>query len=239
MSTEPAPEIEKFSVADVALNYPHALRILNRYGLDYCCNGKTPFIEACRKINVDPYLLWKQIEEEAFLLGRNSRREFRNWETNLLIDFILQHHHEYLRLTIPQIRTLLQTVCSVHNDKPELLEVQHHFDALADDLLGHLPREEDVLFPALRRLDRPMLKESSILDNVQKTISVMEHEHDRVGDLIRAIRRLTDDYSVPQHACPTFQLLFKLLEEFEYDVMQHIHLENNILFPKAKNIYNH
>jgi regulator of cell morphogenesis and NO signaling len=237
MTTVSASEIEKFTVADVALNYPHAIRILNRCGLDYCCNGKTPFIEACEKRNLNPYIIWQQIQDEIQMVGRNQRREFRNWETNLLIDFILQHHHEYLRLTIPQIRNLLQTVCKIHDDKPELLDVQHHFDALASDLLGYLPSEEDVLFPALRRLSRPVPPESPIIDGVQKTISAMEQKYGRIGEIIRCIRQLTNDYTIPSHACPTFQLLFKLLEEFEYDVMQHIHLENNILFPKATYAY--
>jgi regulator of cell morphogenesis and NO signaling len=236
MSTEPAPDLQNFTVADIALNYPQAIRILNRCGLDYCCNGKIPFREACENRNLNPSTVWQQIEDEIQLAGRNHRREFKNWETNLLIDFILQHHHEYVRLTIPQIKNLLQTVCQVHEVNPELQEVKQHFEALAEDLLGHLPREEDVLFPALRRLTKPVLPELPIMDSVQKTISVMEHEHGRAGQLIRTIRKLTNDYTIPAHACPTFQLLYRLLEEFEYDVMQHIHLENNILFPKAKHI---
>ncbi len=237
MSTEPAPEIETFTVAEVALNYPPAIRILNRWGLDYCCNGKIPFVKACEQRNLNPFTIWQQIEEEILMAGTNHRREFSSWETNLLIDFIIQHHHEYLRLTIPQIKNLLHTVCSVHEDKPELQEVKLHFETLADDLMRHLPREENVLFPALRRLSRPVVTELQIQDSVHKTITAMEHEHGRVGELIRAIRKLTNDYTVPSHACPTFQLLFRLLEEFEYDVMQHIHLENNILFPKAKHAY--
>lgn len=234
MSTDPAPEIENFSVADVAVNYPQAIRILNRCRLDYCCNGKIPFVKACEDLNLNPYTIWKHIEEEIRMIGANHRRVFKNLETSALIDFILQHHHEYLRRAIPQIKNLLETVCNVHHEEPELQDVKQHFEALAEDLVNHIPREEDVLFPALRRLSRQNITDLPILDPVQKTISVIEHEHSRTGDLIRAIRRLTYDYTAPPHACPTFQLLFNLLEEFEWDLMQHIHLENNILFPKVK-----
>lgn len=234
MSTEPTPEIEDFSVADVASNYPQAICILNRCGLDYCCNGKIPFVKACEDRNLNPYIVWKHIEDEIRMTGANHRRVFKNWETSVLIDFILQHHHEYLRLAIPQIKNLLEIVCRVHHETPELQDVKLHFEALAGDLASHIPREEDVLFPALRRLSRAEVTQLPILHSVQVTISVMEHEHGRTGDLIRAIRRLTNDYTVPSYACPSFQLLFNLLEEFESDLMQHIHLENNILFPKVK-----
>lgn len=233
MSIDSPSEIEHLSIADVALNYPQAIRILNRYGLDYSCNGKISFVEACEVQNLNPYHVWQEIEDEIRMTGRNRRREFGSWETDLLIDFILQHHHEYLRLTIPQIRELLNTVCIHHSDDSPVQEIKEHFEVVADDLLGHLSREENVLFPALRRLSRPLLPQTPILSDLQKAISSTKDRFHRAGDSIRAIRRLANDYAAPAKACPTFQLLYRLLEEFEYDVIQHIHLENNILFPKA------
>jgi regulator of cell morphogenesis and NO signaling len=237
INTEPAPDMRAYTVAEIALNFPHAIKILNRYGLDYCCDGKKLFVTACEKAFLDADTVWNEIVDEIPYPDRNGKREFRHWGASLLIDFIVQHHHEYLRVTIPQIKDLLNTVCSVHGDtKPELLEIRFHFNTLAEELLCHLPKEENVLFPALRRLSGPGISKEipPLLKNIKSTILVMEHEHLRTGELIRIIRKLSNDYEIPAHACPTFHLAFKLLEEFEHDVMQHIHLENNILFPKVR-----
>lgn len=234
--TDSTPTMHNLTVADIALNFPQSIRILNRYGLDYCCNGKKLFTKACKKAYVNPELVWNEILEESRWQEPEGRK-FKCWETNLLIDYIIQHHHEYLRLTIPQIQELLTLVCGSHGyERPELHEILLHFNVLSEDLLNHLPKEETVLFPAIRRLAGPTadIAPSPLLANVKDTISIMEHEHGRVGELIRIIRKLSNDYEIAPHSGPTLHLVFKLLEEFEYDVMQHIHLENNILFPKIR-----
>ncbi len=234
--TEPEPDFRTCSVADIALRIPSAIRVLNRYGLDYSCDGKRSFVQACEKAYVDSEHVWSEICKEQAITGANTRRSFGSWETSLLIDFILQHHHEYLRITIPQIKELLNTICAAHPEDEQLESIRIHFELLAHELAEHLPREEQVLFPALRSLVKSAVHpgNESLISAIQSTIHVMEHEHNRSGELIRCIRRLSNDYTVPSHAGPTFLLLFRLLEEFEYDVMQHIHLENNILFPKVK-----
>jgi regulator of cell morphogenesis and NO signaling len=227
-------DFNRYTVADIALNFPQAIKVLHRYDLDYCCNGKKPFVQACEKAHLDSRQIWDEIVREVPY--DNTRIKFGTWDANLLIDFILQHHHEYVRSAIPEIKELLEKVCKVHGaDTPELLDVQLHFNALAEELLNHLPKEEQVLFPAIKKMASATSAIGiNLLAHVQQPVAVMEHEHDRAGELIKLIRTLTNHYKIPEYACPTFQLTYRMLEEFDADLMQHIHLENNILFPKVK-----
>jgi regulator of cell morphogenesis and NO signaling len=235
--TERSPEMECLTLAEVALEFPQAIKILNRYGLDYCFNGRKLFIHACERAGVSAEKVWSEITNELPMTGPTARYKFQNWKADMLMDFIQQHHHEYLRRTIPEISGLLNVVCSVHgNDKPELQEIQSHFETLAIEILEHMPTEENVLFPAIRRIAKsPVLAENqNLLESVQINIAALEHEHSRAGDLLKIIRELSDNYQSPVYACPTFQMAFRLLEEFEQDLMQHIHLENNVLFTKVR-----
>lgn len=231
------PDKNSVTVADIALNFPHAVDVLNKYGLDYCCNGKKLFVDACKKANLDAEKIWEEVLHVKTSQGPDGRIRFDTWDVPLLIDFIIQHHHQYVRKTIPQIQELLHKVYNAHHeDSPEVIAVRENFNQLADELLSHMEKEEQVLFPAMRRLfisDSPA-RFSEIPFNLQAPISVMEHEHDEAGELIKSIRRLTQHYTAPEHACPTFQLAYKMLHEFDNDLMQHIHLENNILFPRIK-----
>ena len=227
----------RVSVADIALNHPQAIEILNRYNLDYCCNGKKSFVEVCQKENLDAAAIWEEIMEKQIQTGSDHRMKFNTWSPSLLVDFIVQHHHSYIKESIPHIHELLSKVCLVHaSDQPELIEVLRLFVQLAEELTDHMLKEEVVLFPAIRRITarKDRLLESSSTINIRTPLSVMEHEHESAGDLLKTIRSLSNQYTPLAHACPTFQLTFKLLKEFDHDLMQHIHLENNILFPKVK-----
>jgi regulator of cell morphogenesis and NO signaling len=240
ISTESTPEMEELTVAEIALNFPQSIKVLHRYGIDYCCNGNKLFIKACQKAKVDANKIWIEINSELPIPGFNKRLHFKNWDTDMLMDYILQQHHEYIRMTIPEIKNLLNIVCSVHSDNSELEDIRSHFNALSDELLEHLPVEEEVLFPALRRIKKSAvsLENYTLLWNVQNNIVAMEHEHERAGELMKEIRKLSNNYTPPIHACPTFQMAYRMLEEFEQDMMQHIHLENNVLFPRVKSARN-
>ena len=122
-----------------------------------------------------------------------------------------------------------------------LLKVQEAFDRLSEELLAHMPKEEEILFPAIKKMERQQLfaHDSFQPSQLKMPITAMEHEHDAAGELIKSIRSLTNHYLPPAYACPTFQITCKMLEEFDKDLMQHIHLENNILFPKAQLLSNH
>jgi regulator of cell morphogenesis and NO signaling len=235
--TDRSREMEGLTLADVALEFPQSIKILNRYGLDYCFNGRKLFIHACERANVSATKVWSEISNELPMAGPTSRYKYQNWNADMLIDFIQQQHHEYLRKTVPEILGLLNVVCNVHGtDKPELQDIRDHFETLAVEVLEHMPAEENVIFPAIRRITRsPILSENEkLLESVQINIAALEHEHSRAGDLLKIIRELSDNYQSPVYACPTFQLAFRLLEEFEQDFMQHVHLENNVLFSKIR-----
>ena len=230
-ATEQNLEMANASVADIALHFPQSIVIFNQHNIDYCCNGKKPFMQVCEKANLQPQIIWSEIQEKQRDTSGDSLLHFESWSPSLLIDFITEHHHKYVRESIPQLELLLNKVCTKHGlDHPELLAIRKDFYELADELLGHLPKEEGILFPAIKRLANSKGSEGL---NLSSPVSVMEHEHEIAGKLIKSIRSLSGDYTPPADACLSFQMTYKLLQEFESDLMQHIHLENNILFPKA------
>ena len=238
-TTEEQLDMTSLSMADVALKFPQALGILQKYNLDYCCGGKKPFTEVCRKMDADPAKVWDEIIlVQSNHHGSGNRMNFNTWDVPLIIDFILQHHHEYVRSSIPQIEQLLEKVCEAHSeDSPDLLLLRSNFKILAKELLDHMPKEENILFPAMRDLFNAESQQHLEANNqryLAQPIAVMEHEHESAGELIKSIRVLAQDYTPPAYACPTFKMTYLMLEQFDQDLMQHIHIENNILFPKAK-----
>jgi regulator of cell morphogenesis and NO signaling len=238
-STDQTLEMSTATVADVALAFPQAISILNKYDLDFCCKGKALFSEACIKSNLNSEMVWQEILQMPAKESGNALN-FETWNSSVLADFIVQHHHEYVRESIPRIRELLDKICSVHVDtNPELLAVRTDFEALAEELLGHLPKEEQILFPAIKRIEgQPIasVEDAIAPDALAMPIHVMEAEHERAGDLIKSIRSRTNHYAAPSYACATFQLTYVMLREFDNDLLQHIHLENNILFPRFKSV---
>jgi regulator of cell morphogenesis and NO signaling len=230
-------DMSKISMAEVALTFPQALEILKKYNLDFCCGGKKPFRDVCEKSGVNAEKVWQEIIHAKGLHGTDNRMNFNSWDLGLVIDFILQHHHQYVRYSIPQITQLLDKVCNVHgSDSPFLFSVRENFYALADELMDHMPKEEQILFPAIRKIvadARAHYDVTSAQSRLEIAISVMEREHEAAGDLIKSIRALTENYAPPSYACPTFKMTYQMLRQFDDDLMQHIHVENNVLFPKA------
>lgn len=230
-------DMTKISMAEVVLAFPQALEIVKKYDLDFCCGGKKAFSEACKKSGVDAEKVWKDIMQAKSNHAHDNGMNFNAWDIPLIIDFILQHHHQYVRSSIPQIKALLEKVCSAHgDDNPNLYSVKEDFDDLANELLTHMPKEENVLFPAMKRIfiaQNPKGNSEVAQEHLEMPISVMEHEHERAGELIKSIRSLADNYTPPSYACPTYQMAYIMLSQFDNDLMQHIHIENNILFPKA------
>ncbi|HEV8515117.1 MAG TPA: iron-sulfur cluster repair di-iron protein [Cyclobacteriaceae bacterium] len=230
-ATEQNLEMATASVAEIALHFPQSIAVFNQHNIDYCCNGKKSFVQVCTKANLQPQIVWEEIQQKQRDASGDNLLHFEIWDISLLIDFIVQHHHKYVRESIPQLESLLNKVCTKHGaDQPQLLAIRKDFYELAEELLGHLPKEEGILFPAIKRLVNN--KDSGDL-NLSSPVSVMEHEHEIAGKLMKSIRSLSDDYTPHANACLSFQMTYKLLQEFENDLMQHIHLENNILFPKT------
>ncbi|HEY3429159.1 MAG TPA: iron-sulfur cluster repair di-iron protein [Cyclobacteriaceae bacterium] len=230
--TSMTQELSESSVADVAVQYPHALPIFYKYNIDFCCGGKRSFRETCEKKGLNADTIWNEIVHSKS--GENSNlMRFNSWDSPFLVDFIIQNHHAYVKEAIPQLQELLDKVCSVHGeDHIELPEIRDDFNDLADELQTHMNKEEMFLFPAIKnRAQREIYYVP--LDG---PISVMEDEHEIAGDLMKSIRQLAKHYTIPRDACPTLQLTYKKLEEFDHDLMQHVHLENNVLFERLKTL---
>jgi regulator of cell morphogenesis and NO signaling len=228
---------DHMSVGDVALQHPAASTVFNNHQIDFCCGGKLSFKKACENAGVDPDTVMHELyQAEANQMPGTIR--FDTWDTSLLCDFIVQHHHEYVRRSIPQLIGLLEKVLAAHGDQqPYLLSLQETFDELSEELLQHMEKEEVVLFPGIQRLfseSRIPVEVTPIPANLQAPMRVMEDEHMHAGDLIKKIRTLTANYTPPVSACPTYRVTFRRLKEFDQDLMQHIHIENNVLFAKVR-----
>jgi regulator of cell morphogenesis and NO signaling len=227
------------TVRELALENTTATRVFEKLGIDYCCGGNKSLEEACRaaKLNMDQVLDSLEMAEQS----AHSAQSDRNWQVEPLADLIAHiknTHHKYTREEIARLGPLFNKVCSVHGkNHPELLEIRTTFDGLAQELATHLMKEEMVLFPHIVRMEEAaMEKEPAIpapFGTVQNPISMMEHEHDSAGNALRSMRETSGGYSAPADACVSFQTLYKALAAFETDLHQHIHLENNILFPRA------
>jgi regulator of cell morphogenesis and NO signaling len=227
------------TVRELALEKPGAARVFEKLGIDYCCGGKQTLEQACHSasIAVDDVLVALGVADHSGqALAKDS-----DWQKEPLGDLIFHirtTHHQYTREAIARLGPLFDKVCSVHGERhPELFELRAIFQGLAQELTTHLMKEEMVLFPYVERMEESVLQNEPILPapfgTVQNPVSMMEHEHDSAGNALRALRASSDDYTAPPDGCVSFQTLYKTLAELEVDLHQHIHLENNILFPRA------
>ena len=226
-------------VRDLALEQPGAARVFESFGIDYCCGGKQSLEQACHAASVPVNKVIDALEVAQH--SGNATTSRTNWRAVPLADVITQiknRHHQYTRQEIVRLGPLFDKVCSVHGkNHPELLQLRETFHGLAQELTTHLMKEEMVLFPYIERMEESVLQREPILPppfgTVQNPVSMMEHEHDSAGNALRALRATSNGYTAPSDACVSYQTLYKALGELEADLHQHIHLENNILFPRA------
>lgn len=221
----------------VAENYKTAT-IFKKHKIDFCCNGGRSIEEACKSKDLSIWELTKELEE-VMNEKEAPANDYKNWPLDLLADYIEKKHHRYVEGQIPEIIPFLDKLCKVHGGRhPELLEIYQHFTASAGDLTQHMKKEELVLFPYVRKMVEAKTAGKPLPEahfgTVDNPITMMEQEHDNEGNRFREIARLADDYNPPADACNTYRVTFALLKEFEEDLHLHIHLENNILFPRAK-----
>jgi len=227
------------TVREVAVENPAATRIFEKFGIDYCCGGTQLLDQACATagISVHQVLDALEMEEEA----ARAATQIHDWQSeplSELVDHIKSTHHKFTREETVRLDALLNKVCSVHGkNHPELFEVQSTLAGLAQELGTHLLKEEMVLFPYIVRMEEAVIQREPVLPapfgTVENPVAMMEHEHDSAGNALRAMRKASNDFALPADACASYQTLYKALEAFEADLHQHIHLENNILFPRA------
>jgi len=226
------------TVREIAIHHPATVRIFESLGIDYCCGGKRTLADACERAHVpvaDALKLLAALgpaavspEEKAW-----SGASFRD-----LIDHIVSCHHAYVRQEGPRLEALLEKVVNRHGaEHPELGAIRELFNAMHQELVTHMFKEEHVLFPFLRKMEivshdgAPV--PAACFDSVGTPIARMLADHDDAGDLLARMRALSSNYQAPAGACPSYLGLYHGLREFERDLHLHVHLENNILFPRA------
>ncbi len=227
------------TVRELALEKPAATRVFEKLGIDYCCGGNKSLEEACRAAN----LSMGEVLDSLEMAGQSARsaQNDRSWPTELLADLVAHinsTHHKYTREEIARLGPLFDRVCSVHGkNHPELMQVRASFQGLAQELTMHMMKEEMVLFPYIVRMEESVIQKEPVVPppfgSVQNPVSMMEHEHDSAGAALRAMREASGGYNAPPDACVSYRTLYQALADFEADLHQHIHLENNILFPRA------
>lgn len=226
------------TVAELALNNPASTRVLEKYGIDYCCGGNRPLGEACREAGVEFDELIGMIDQAP-----GQETDWRRESVSGLIDHIVDTHHVFTRSELTRITGLLDKVYNRHGaNHPELLPLRERFEALRGDLIPHMLKEEQILFPYMKQLEHAVgagtRPPEPFFMTVRNPVRMMEREHDTAGDLLREMRGLTRDFTPPDDACMSYRTLYGALADFEADLHRHIHLENNLLFPRAVEMEN-
>ena len=224
---------------DLALSNTGA-RVLETYRFDYCCGGKQTLAEACTASGHDLQEVSSALASALAALETEAPPPNRTLDE--LMNFIVETHHTYTRAELPRIQALLDKVAARHGaNHPELKSVHDCFLALTAELIPHLLKEEQILFPYIRDCEAYHRGESALLPkacfgSIDHPLRQMTQEHDAAGGLLKRLRQITADYTVPTDGCPTYRSAYRALEEMERDLMRHIHLENNILFPRARKL---
>ena len=226
------------TVGEIASQAPAAARVFEKYGIDYCCAGKVLLEQACRERGIAPEELFAELENAA----GGSPGEEKDWTSASLSDLIqhiLEIHHAYLKEQLPRLAQIIEKVVAAHGEKhgESLLPLQTVFRELKDELESHMWKEEIVLFPLIRNLEEAGSAGGPLppahCGSINNPIRVMEHEHEAAGRALSGMRSLTRNYTLPEDACNTYRVLYYELPQLEADLHRHIHLENNILFPRA------
>ncbi len=225
------------SIGSIVAQDYRAAAVLTAYGIDFCCKGGRSVEEVCRTKSIDPSALARDIEA-VVTRDTHDGEDFRQWSLAHLVDHIEQVHHRYVDQRIPVLYQYLDKLCAVHSERhPELFEIRDEFKACGAVMAVHMKKEELLLFPFIKQLEKAQ-QEGTIppiphFGTVNNPVHMMMEDHDAEGDRFRRIKQLSWDYANPPDGCATYSTAMRMLQEFETDLHKHIHLENNILFPRA------
>ena len=225
------------SIGSIVAEDYRAAAVLTAKGIDFCCKGGRSVEEVCRTKGIDPNALTKEIQD---LLARDTQAgaDFKTWTLNKLADHVEAVHHGYINQRVPVLQQYLDKLCKVHGDRhPELFDIAREFNECAGAMAVHMKKEELVLFPYIKQLERAKVDGTTPptphFGTVNNPVHMMMEDHDAEGERFRRIAVLSNDYTNPPDGCATYSTAMKMLQEFEQDLHLHIHLENNILFPSA------
>ena len=218
-------------IGDIVTKDFRAAEVFKKAGIDFCCGGSQSLEAACRDKKLDV----AEIESELEKLENSepgSSHKFNEWKLDFLCDYIVNTHHQTVMKLLPELTFYTQKIAEVHGDNhPELSEIANLFAQVDTELRQHLCNEEEVLFPAIREVLKTNSAESKA--TIISEITRMTGEHEFAGGAMDKINELSRRYAVPEDGCNTYRVAYKLLEQFEDDLHIHVHLENNILYPKA------
>jgi regulator of cell morphogenesis and NO signaling len=227
------------TVRDLAAGIPGATRVFENFGIDYCCGGHRTLADACREASLPVEDLTRSLEEA----GRASQpggaeHDWRQESLTALTEYIIDTHHSFTRQELGRLEKLFDKVCSRHGENhPELFDARKTFYQLRQDLIPHMLKEEQVLFPYIERMEKAVAESRafppSFFGTVRNPVRMMMTEHDMAGDLLKQLRGITRGHTIPPDGCASFQTLYQALAALEVDLHLHIHLENNILFPRS------
>jgi len=224
-------------VNEIALSHPGARRVLEDAGVDYCCGGGKSLQDACMHAGVAADEILERLRQNSELAGPGDT-EWTNASLAKLTGHIRERHHQYVRDSIPRVRALLAKIREKHGPKyREIEEIEKLFGNVAREMTAHMQKEEQILFPYIDGLERSARGNGAVeppfFQTVRNPIHAMMQEHDSAGELVRKIRKASNEYKAPADACSSFQATYHELRQFEEDLHLHVHLENNILFPRA------
>lgn len=220
------------TVGELVVENPTRARVFEKLGIDYCCGGKKPLADACAEQGLDVGRVTEALAT-ADAPGE-GQRDWSQARLTELCDHIEATHHAYLKQELPRLTAMIQKVAQVHGDRhAELWMVRDVFEGMRSEMEAHMFKEEHILFPAIRRLESNSGEPCFHCGSIQNPIRVMESEHDSAGGALERMRQLTQGYAVPDGACNTYRAMLSALEQLEADMHQHVHKENNVLFPRA------
>ena len=228
------------TISEIVVDDYRTAAIFEKNGLDFCCRGNRSITEACQEKGVNQAHLLREL---SALQSETSQSDthLQYWGLDFLADYIVQNHHGYIRATAPAMKAHVIKIADVHGaHHPELLRVRDIFLALSDEMAEHMQKEEQMLFPYIKQLVRSSAANvdapSAPFGSVENPINMMRQEHEAAGAALEEIRRLTENYVPPEDACTTYAVTLEELAGYERDLHRHVHLENNILFPRAEKL---
>ena len=227
------------SVSDIVKNDYRTAEVFRKHGIEYCCAGKWPLQMILESKDLDAAAIIEELELSIHPIGISHSLPFEKWDIDFLIDYIVNIHHAYLKKALPDTKEQLEKFADGHHKKyPELTKLVQVFKNLTLEMLPHLQHEEDIIFPYIRQISHAFHNKESYASLLVRTLrkpveNVMQHEHESVNKILAQMRQLTNSYTPPEHSCTNHGVMFLKLLEIDTDLAQHMHLENDILFPRS------